>query len=142
MGLLNLILGGFNSGTGGSSTDRMISTAPPAAVPSTEALNLRPGGVGGQSPGVLAAAPGLDPDRAKTAPAALAGGNTAEDTAINEALEPQQIQQKAAVIDKATRKAAQADRDGTLAQARDAVRRDPGKRAAIIARLSQLGITV
>jgi hypothetical protein len=142
MGLLDSILGGFNSGTGGFPTDRMISTALPATVPNTEALDLRPGEVGGRRPGVLAAMPGLDPDRAKTAPAALAGGNTAEDTAINQALEPQQIQQKAAVIDEATRKAAQADRDGTLAQARDAVRRDPGKRAAIIARLGQLGITV
>jgi hypothetical protein len=39
-----------------------------------------------------------------------------------------------------TRKAAQADREGTLAQARDALTRDRSKRAAIIARLSQLGI--
>jgi hypothetical protein len=39
-----------------------------------------------------------------------------------------------------TRKAAQADREGTLAQARDALTRDRSKRAAIIARLDQLGI--
>ena len=142
MGLLDSILGGFNSGTGGSPTDRMISTAPLVSAPNTEALDLRPGEVGGWRPGVLAAAPGLDPDGAKTALAALAGGNTAEDTAINQALKSRQILQKAAVIDEATRKAAQADRDSTLAQARDAVKRDPGKRAAIIARLGQRGITV
>ena len=105
MGLLDSILGGFNTGTGRSPTDRMISTAPPITAPNIEALDLPPGEVGGQRPGVLAAVP-------------------------------------AAVIDEATRKAAQADRDGTLAQARDAVKRDPGKRAAIIARLGQLGITV
>ena len=48
--------------------------------------------------------------------------------------------EKAPVIDEATRRAAQADRAGTLAQARDAVARDPSKRAAIIERLQQLGI--
>jgi hypothetical protein len=47
---------------------------------------------------------------------------------------------EAPVIDGETRKAAQADRAGTLAQARDAVARDPSKRAAIIERLQQLGI--
>ena len=47
---------------------------------------------------------------------------------------------EALVIDEETRKAAQADRDGTLAQARAAMARDPSKRAAIIERLRQLGI--
>ena len=54
----------------------------------------------------------------------------------------QQIKQKAPVTDEETGKAAQADRDRTLAQARDAVARDPSKRAAIIGRLRQLGIAV
>jgi hypothetical protein len=119
------------------------------------------GGLGG---GGLAAALGLDPDRAKTVMAslagglsnvknspfagqvaanaaggAIAGGNKAEDTAINQALKLQQINQRGGtrgirsmVIDEKMRRAAQADREGTLAQARDAVTRDPGKRAAII----------
>ena len=120
-----------------------------------------------ESGGTLAAALGLDPDRAKTVMAslagglsnvrnspfagqvaanaaggAIAGGNKAEDTAINQALKLRQIQRKAPVIDEETRRAAQADRDGTLAQARAAVARDPSKRAAIIARLQHLGIAV
>jgi hypothetical protein len=144
---------------------RPPETAPPSYAPNTEALDLRPGGVGGQRPGGLAAALGLDPDRAKTVMAslasglsnvrnspfagqvaanaaggAIAGGNKAEDTVINQALKLRQIQQKAPAIDEETRRAAQADREGTLAQARAAVVRDPSKRAAIIARLQQLGI--
>jgi hypothetical protein len=79
---------------------------------------------------------------AKTVMASLAGGNRAEGTAINQALKLQQIKRKASVIDEETRRAAQADRAGTLAQARDAVVRDPGKRTAIIERLRQLGIAV
>ena len=168
-----------------------------------------------ESGGTLAAALGLDPDGAKTlmaslagglsnvknspfagqvaanaAGGALAGGNKAEDTAIEQGIKLQRASQRgryrgdmtdakfgqpsinqqktdqqaaykygghaigeqnanataaiprteALVIDEETMKAAQADRDGTLAQARDAVTRDPSKRAAIIARLSQLGI--
>jgi uncharacterized membrane protein len=77
---------------------------------------------------------------ANAAGGAIAGGNKAEDTEINQALKLQQIKQKAPVIDQETRRAAQADRRGTLAQALDAVVRDPSKRAAIIERLRQLGI--
>jgi hypothetical protein len=119
--LLDSILGKFNSGQiGGFSTDRMISTAPPSDNLSEDQVSTPP---------------------AKTAMASPAGGNKAEDTAIDQALELQQIKQKAPVIDEETRKAAQADRQGTLAQARDAVVCDPSKRAAIIERLRQLGIT-
>jgi hypothetical protein len=142
MCLFDSILGDFNSSTGGFLTDRMISSAPCATAPNTEAVDLRLGEIGGHRSGIRAAALRLDPDRAKTALAAFAGGNTAQDAAINQALKARQILQKAAVIDEATGKDAQPDRDGTLTQARDAVKRDPGKRAAIIARLGQLGITV
>ena len=118
--LLDSILGGFNSGEiGGFSTDRMISTAPPSGNPPEDHVSTPP---------------------AKTVMASLAGGNRAEDTAINQALELQQIKLKASIIDEETRRAAQADRGGTLAQARDAVMRDPSKRAAIIERLRQFGI--
>jgi hypothetical protein len=118
--LLDSTLGGFNSGEiGGFSTDRMISTAPPGGNLPEDRVSTLP---------------------AKTVMASLAGGNRAADTAINQALELQQIKQKAPVIDEETRKAAQADRQGTLAQARDAVVCDPSKRPAIIARLQQLGI--
>ena len=118
--LLDSILGGLNSGeTGGFSTDRMIITAPPSGnLPEDQG----------------------SPPPAKTVMASLAGGDRAEDTAINPALELQQIKQKAPVIDEETRRAAQADRQGTLAQARDAVVCDPSKRAAVIERLRQLGI--
>jgi hypothetical protein len=127
--LLDSILGGFNSGEiGGFSTDRMISPAPrsdnlPEDQVSTPPANPYGNRVGGPAAG-----------------GALAGCNKAEDTAINQALKLQQIKQKAPVIDEETGRAAQADREGTLAQARDAVARDPGKRAAIIWRLRQLGI--
>jgi len=84
---------------------------------------------------------------ANAAGGAFEAGNKSDETAINQTLKLQQIKQrggyradKTPVIDEETRKAAQADRAGTLAQARDAVVRDPSKRAAIIERLSQLGI--
>jgi hypothetical protein len=119
---LDSILGGLNSGeNGGFPTDRMISTAPS----------------GGNLPEDQVSTPS-----AKTVMALLAGGNRAEDTEINQALKLQPIKQKAPVVDEATRRAAQADRDGTLGQARAAVVRDPSKRAAIIARLRPLGIAV
>jgi hypothetical protein len=142
---------------------------PGTTAPDMTPPGMQPGESGGTGSGLgsggLAAALGLDPDRAKTAMAALAGGlsnvknspfagqvaanaaggaiaggNKAEDTAINQALKLQQVRQKAPFIDEETRKAAQADREGTLAQARDALTRDRSKRAAIIARLDQLGI--
>jgi uncharacterized membrane protein len=222
MGLLDSILGKFNSGQlGGFTPDSMIANAPssgylppsggnlpedqvstpptdpygnpvggPAAgVPlprprppeagpaafsppafsfgmSAPEMRLSESGGNGDGPGGgLAAALGLNPDRAKTVMAslagglsnvknspfaaqvaanaaggAIAGGNKAEDTEINQALKLQQIKQKAPVIDQETRRAAQADRRGTLAQALDAVVRDPSQRAAIIERLRQLGI--
>jgi hypothetical protein len=84
---------------------------------------------------------------ANAAGGAFAAGNKSDETAVNQALKLRQIElrggaraDKASVIDEETRRAAQADRDGTLAQARAAVVRDPSKRAAIIARLQQLGI--
>ena len=84
---------------------------------------------------------------ANAAGGAFAAGNKSDETAINQALKLRQIEQrgstradKASVIAEETRRAAQADREGTLAQARAAVVRDPSKRAAIIARLQQLGI--
>ena len=149
---------------------RPEEAGPPAFPPPGTPPDMR-GGLGG---GGLAAALGLDPDRAKTVMAslagglsnvknspfagqvaanaaggAIAGGNKAEDTAINQTLKLQQINQRGGtrgirsmVIDEKMRRAAQADREGTLAQARDAVTRDPGKRAAIIARLGELGIVV
>jgi hypothetical protein len=118
--LLDSILGGFNSGEiGGFSTDRMIGAAPPGGNLPEDQVSTLP---------------------VKTAMASLAGGNRAEDTAINQVLKLLQIKQKAPVIDEETRKAAQADRQGTLAQARDAVACDPSKRAAIIERQRQLGI--
>ena len=203
MGLLDSILGRFNSGEiGGFAPDSMLRDAPSSgylpedqvSTPPTDPYGNR---VGGPAPGVplprprppeaglpafsppdmqpdesgfgsggLAAALGLDPDRAKTVMAslagglsnvknspfagqvaanaaggAIAGGNKAQDTEINQALKLRQINQKAPVIDEEMRRAAQADRAGTLAQARDAVARSPGARAAIIERLRQLGIS-
>jgi hypothetical protein len=136
------------------------------------APDMQPGESGGSGPGFgsgggLAAALGLDPERAKTVMAslagglsnvknspfagqvaanaaggAIAGGNKAEDTAIEQAIKAQRVNRRGGfpVMDEETRRAAQADRAGTLAQARDAVARDPSKRAAIIERLRQLGI--
>jgi hypothetical protein len=203
MGLLDSILGTFNSGERGGGylppsgglPDDQVSTppadpygnpvgglAPGVPLPRPRPLeagpaafsprgvtlpDMQPGESGGTGPGGggLAAALGLDPDRAKTVMAslagglanvknspfagqvaanaaggAIAGGNKAEDTAIDQAIKAQRVKQKAPVIDEETRKAAQADREGTLAQARDAVARDPSKRAAIIERLRQLRI--
>jgi hypothetical protein len=84
---------------------------------------------------------------ANAAGGAFAAGNKSDETAVNQALKLRQGElrggaraDKASAIDEETRRAAQADRDGTLAQARAAVVRDPSKRAAIIARLQQLGI--
>ncbi len=143
---------------------RPPEAGPPAFSPGMTTPGMRLSDSGG-SGGGLAAALGLDPDRAKTVMAslagglsnvknspfaaqvaanaaggAIAGGDKAEDTEINQALKLQQIKQKGPVIDEETRRAAQADREGTLAQARDAVARDRSKRAAIIDRLRQLGI--
>lgn len=167
--LLDSILGNFNSGgfnpSSGHLPEDQVSTPP----------DMQPGESRSAGPGFgasgLAAALGLDPERAKTvlaslggglssvknspfagevaanaAGGAIAGGNKAEDTAINQALKLQQINQrgryrgKALVIDEETRRAAQADREGTLAEARNAVARAPGERAAIIERLRELGI--
>jgi hypothetical protein len=224
MGLLDSILGQFNSGQIGGPPDSMIANAPssgylpedqvstpltdpygnpvggpapgvplprpqpteagPTAI-SPAALSLpgvtsptspgltspspppgpQPGESGATGSGGLAAALGLNPDTMRRISAGLAGGlsnvknspfagqvaanaaggafeagNKSDETAINQALKLQQIKQKTPVIDEATRRAAQADRAGTLAQARDAVARDPSKRAAIIERLGQLGI--
>jgi hypothetical protein len=149
---------------------RPEEAGPPAFSQSMAPPDMRPsesGGIGLGSGGGLAAALGLDPDRAKTVMAslagglshvknspfagqvaanaaggAIAGGNKAEDTAIEQAIKAQRVNQRgrSPFIDEETRRAAQADRVGTLAQARDAVARDPGKRAAIIERLRQLGI--
>jgi hypothetical protein len=151
---------------------RPVEAGPPAFTPSgMTPPDMQPGESGGSglgSGGGLAAALGLDPERAKTVMAslagglanvknspfagqvaanaaggAIAGGNKAEDTAIEQGIKLQRASQRgrSPVIDEATRRAAQADRAGTLAQARDAVARDPSQRAAIIARLGQLGIT-
>jgi hypothetical protein len=221
MGLLDSILGQFNSGQIGGPPDSMIANAPPSGYlpenqvstpstdpygnpvggpapgvplprprptevepPATSPAALPPPGVtspnltspspppapqlgasGATGSGGLAAALGLNPDTMRRISAGLAGGlsnvknspfagqvaanaaggafeagNKSDETAINQALKLQQIMQKAPVIDAETRRAAQADRAGTLAQARAAVARDPSKRAAIIERLGQLGI--
>jgi hypothetical protein len=141
----------------GVTSPGLMSPAPP--------LDLQPGESGATGSGGLAAALGLNPVAMRRISAGLAGGlsnvknspfagqvaanaaggafeagNKSDETAINQALKLQQIMQKAPVIDEAIRRAAQADRAGTLAQARAAVVRDPSKRAAIIDRLDQLGI--
>jgi hypothetical protein len=145
------------------------STSPGPMSPSPTSpglpLDLQSDASGATGSGGLAAALGLNPVAMRRISAGLAGGlsnvknspfagqvaanaaggaleagNKSDETAINQALKLQQIMQKAPVIDEATRRAAQADRAGTLAQARDAVTRDPGARAAIIERLRQLGI--
>jgi hypothetical protein len=102
---------------------RPPEAGPPAFSPPGMTPDMRPGESGGSgfgSGGGLAAALGLDPDRAKTAMAslagglsnvknspfagqvaanaaggAIAGGNQAQDTEINQALKLQQINQRA-----------------------------------------------
>jgi hypothetical protein len=145
------------SSSPGVTSPGLTSPAPP--------LDLQSDASGATGSGGLAAALGLNPVAMRRISAGLAGGlsnvknspfagqvaanaaggafeagNKSDETAINQALKLQQIMQKAPVIDEAIRRAAQADRAGTLAQARAAVVRDPSKRAAIIDRLDQLGI--
>ena len=131
-------------------------------------LDLQGDEIGGNGQRSLAAALGLNADTARRISAGLAGGlsnvrnspfagqvaanaaggafeagNKSDETAVNQALKLLQIKQRGGYrhdIDEETRKAAQADRAGTLAEARDAVTRDPSARKAIIDRLRQLGI--